>query len=156
MTLMNDAATNVKDLLDADLTDASFFDHWTPVTLRFSDQDSMGHVNNVSYGAFVEAGRTMYVSQFLQPEHHPGIDFVLARVAIDYIREMHYPGTLDVGTRLLRVGNTSIVLGTGMFLNGVAIAKAHSVNVFIDVETRKPTPAPDEIRRFFSDQLARI
>ena len=31
-----------------DLTDRANFSHWTPVTIRFSDQDPLGHVNNVA------------------------------------------------------------------------------------------------------------
>ena len=42
--------------MTTDLTRRDAFDHWTPVTLRFSDQDSLGHVNNVAYAAFVAAG----------------------------------------------------------------------------------------------------
>ena len=136
-----------------DLTRRETFRHWTPVSIRFSDQDSMGHINNVSYAAFVEAGRNAYVTQYLKPESHPGIDFVLARVAIDFRAELHYPGTIDVGTCIKRVGSTSITLGTGMFKDGVPAATAESTNVFIDLATRKPCPVPDDIRTELDRQI---
>ena len=129
-----------------DTTRAETFRHWTPVTLRFSDQDSMGHINNVSYGAFVEAGRNAFVTQYLKPDTHPGIDFVLARVTIDFRAEMHYPGTIDVGTCIKRIGNSSITIGTGIFKDGVLHATAESTNVFIDLGTRKSCPVPGDIR----------
>ena len=129
-----------------DTTRAETFRHWTPVTIRFSDQDSMGHINNVSYGAFVEAGRNAFVTQYLKPDTHPGIDFVLARVTIDFRAEMHYPGTIDVGTCIKRIGNSSITIGTGIFKDGVLHATAESTNVFIDLGTRKSCPVPADIR----------
>ena len=33
------------------------FAFWTPVTVRYSDQDELAHINNCSYAAYVEAGR---------------------------------------------------------------------------------------------------
>ena len=145
---MNDQSHSI------DTTRPETFRHWTPVTLRFSDQDSMGHVNNVSYAAFVEAGRNAFVTQYLRPEKHPGIDFVLARVAIDFRAEMHYPGTVDVGTCIKRVGNSSITIGTGMFKEGRLQATAESTNVFIDLATRKPCPIPADIRAELERQLS--
>ena len=50
----------------ADLTDAGTFRHWTPVSLRFSDQDSMGHINNVAYAAYVEQARVAFIDTFLR------------------------------------------------------------------------------------------
>lgn len=44
-----------------DLTRRDSFADFTQVTIRFSDQDSMGHVNNVSFGAYIEACRTMLI-----------------------------------------------------------------------------------------------
>jgi acyl-CoA thioester hydrolase len=136
-----------------DTTRVETFKHWTPVTLRFSDQDSMGHVNNVSYGAFVEAGRNAYVMQYLNAEAHPGIDFVLARVTIDFRAEMHYPGTVDVGTCIKRVGGSSITIGSGLFKDGKLHATAESTNVFIDLATRKSCPVPADIREELNRQL---
>jgi acyl-CoA thioester hydrolase len=44
---------------EIDLTVLETFSRWTPVTIRYSDQDGMGHVNNVAFAAYVEAARTM-------------------------------------------------------------------------------------------------
>ncbi len=129
-----------------DLTDDANFAHWTPVTIRYSDQDAMGHVNNCAYAAYTEAGRTMFLGALLDPARHPGIDFILASVKIDYRAELHYPGTVDVGTRILRLGGKSMTLGSGLFREGVAVATAHSVNVFMDVATRATIAIPPDIR----------
>src|SRR5215831_6094977 len=53
------------------------YPHWTTVTLRYSDQDSMGHVNNVSYAAYVEAGRVAFEHAHMFPLLAKRQDFYL-------------------------------------------------------------------------------
>ncbi len=137
-----------------DLTDAGTFRHWTPVSLRFSDQDSMGHVNNVAYAAYVEQARVAFIDTFPRNRGDNGIDYILASVNIDYRREMHFPGTVDIGTRLLRIGNKSITTGYGLFKDGENVATAGSVNVFFDTGSGKTVPIPDILRKILEDELA--
>lgn len=137
-----------------DLTRRDTFSHWTPVTVRFCDQDPMGHVNNVAFAAYVEAARTMLIRSFLDGIDVPNLDFVLARVAIDYRRELHYPGTVDVGARVLRAGTKSLTTGYGIFLEAVCVATAESVNVFFDTERRASVAPPDAVRRALLAQAA--
>ncbi len=137
----------------ADLTDAGTFRHWTPVSLRFSDQDSMGHINNVAFAAYVEQARVAFIDAFLR-NRGEGIDYILASVNIDYRREMHFPGTVDIGVRLIRIGNKSITTGYGLFKDGENVATAGSVNVFFDTKNGKTIPIPDNLRSILGKDLA--
>jgi acyl-CoA thioester hydrolase len=137
-----------------DLTARSSFKHFTPVTIRFSDQDSMGHVNNVSFAAYVEAARTILIQEFVDRFDYPGLDFILARVVIDYRAEMHYPGTVDVGARFTRVGTKSFTSGYGIFLGDKCMATAESINVFYDMNTRKSTVPPEDVREALRAEIA--
>ena len=137
-----------------DLTDAGTFRHWTPVSLRFSDQDSMGHINNVAYAAYVEQARVAFIDTFLRNRGDSGLDYILASVNIDYRREMHFPGAADTGIRLLRIGNKSITTGYGLFKDGENVATAGSVNVFFDTGSGKTVPVPDTLRKILEDELA--
>jgi len=136
-----------------DLTAAETFRHWTPVSLRFSDQDSMAHINNVAYAAYVEQARVAFIDTFLRNRGEDGIDYILASVNIDYRREMHFPGTVDIGARLLRIGTKSITTGYGLFKDGVNVATAGSVNVFFDTGSRKTVPIPDTLRKILEQEL---
>jgi len=137
-----------------DLTDAAAFRHWTPVSLRFSDQDSMGHINNVAFAAYVEQARVAFIDAFLRNRGEEGLDYILASVNIDYRREMHFPGTVDIGARLLGIGTKSITTGYGLFKEGVNVATAGSVNVFFDPGSRKTVPIPDRLRKVLEEELA--
>lgn len=137
-----------------DLTDAGSFQRWTPVSLRFSDQDNLGHINNVAYAAYVEQGRVALIDDLLR-NRGGNIDYILANVEINYRREMHFPGTVDVGARLIKIGNKSITTGFGLFKDGENVATAGSVNVFFDPKTKMPMAIPDELRKVLEEELAK-
>lgn len=130
-----------------DLTRRETFRHWSPVTIRFSDQDSLGHINNVALSQYFEVSRTAFVYDVIRLAKMEGeIEFILARVAIDFISELHYPGRVEVGGRLIRVGNKSLSSGYGIFSGDRCIATSEAVNVFYDMKTRKSTTPPQKVR----------
>jgi acyl-CoA thioester hydrolase len=130
-------------MTEIDLKSRESYTHWTPVHIRFSDMDILRHVNNVALAEYFEASRTAYVYDVIRLA---GVDqsneFVLARLVIDFHRELHYPGTCEVGARLIRVGNKSMTSGYGIFQGDVCYATSEAVNVFYDLPSRK-TMAPD-------------
>lgn len=137
-----------------DLTEAAAFKRWTQVTLRFSDQDSLGHINNVAYAAYVEQARVALIDSLLrQRGKAAGIDYILANVHIDYRKEMHFPGVVDIGARLLRVGTKSITSGYGLFKSGANVATATSVNVFFDPESGRSVAIPEVLRKVLEAEL---
>ena len=130
-------------MTEFDLTRRETYSHWTPVTIRYSDQDAMAHVNNTALATYIEAARTAFIYDLIVKGGMQGLEFILARLLIDYRRELHYPGTVDVGARLIRVGNKSLSTGYGVFKGGECAATSECVNVFYDMELRK-TVAPSE------------
>ncbi|MZR31558.1 acyl-CoA thioesterase [Sneathiella litorea] len=129
-----------------DLTNKDSFRHWTPVTIRFSDQDPLQHVNNVAYASYFEAARTMFLGGLLDADERVGIDFILARLVIDYLKETHYPNTVDVGARVIKLGTKSITTGYGCFVGDACAATSESVNVFFSTAERKSVGIPDAVR----------
>ena len=145
-----------------DLMRRETFGMFTPVTIRFSDTDMLGHINNVATAAYFEAARCDLFYKLMREggltERGSGterIDFVLARVAIDFKREFFYPGTVEVGSRFLKLGNRSIVSGYGLFIGDTCHATAECVNVFFDLDTRKPVSPPPAVRALLEAALAR-
>ena len=136
------------------LTDPSSFPHWTTVTIRFSDEDRMGHVNNSAYSVWFEASRVAYLETLYRPDRT--LDTVLARITIDYLTETHWPGTVEVGARLLSMGNKSLRSGYAVFRDGVCLATCECVNVFFDSRTRTSTLPPPEVRDAMLAEIARL
>lgn len=143
-----------------DLTKRATFSMFTPVTIRFSDTDMLGHVNNVATAAYFEAGRCelfyklMAEGGLTERGKEATIDFVLARAAIDFRREFFYPGTVEVGSRFIRLGNRAITSGYGLFIGETCHATAECVNVFFDLEKRESVPPPAKVRALIEAALA--
>lgn len=129
-----------------DLTSKDSFRHWTPVTVRFSDQDPLQHVNNVAYATYFEAARTMFLGGLLNTDESVEIDFILVRLVIDFVKETHYPNTVHVGTRVIKLGTKSITTGYGCFVGDDCVATSESVNVFFSTVERKSVAIPDAVR----------
>jgi acyl-CoA thioester hydrolase len=140
----------MSDRLDPSLLDPAGFNHWTPVGLRFRDLDLLGHVNNVNLAGWLEDGRVS-LELPVQPctPSYRGPVIVLFDLHIQYLAEIHLGDDVKVGTRVQRLGNTSVVLGQTVFANGKAAAIAEVVEVLIDHQSRKPTPWPAEFRALF-------
>jgi acyl-CoA thioester hydrolase len=120
------------------------FPHRTIETIRFGDLDRQGHVNNAVFSTHFESGRVIIL---YMPEYGlivPGASFVLARIAIDFLGEMHWPGNVEIGTAITRLGNSSITLYQALFVRGDCVATAENTLVLIDKATRKPMPFPPE------------
>lgn len=130
----------------ADAAARALYPHWTTVTLRFSDQDSSGHINNVAFATYVEAGRVAFNHDHLRPLMSDGQDIWVANVNIAYRSQLHFPGTIAVGSGVLALGRTSITIGCGIYRGGVLAAEAESVVVLVDRAKGKGVPLPDAVR----------
>ena len=102
----------------------------TDIGLLYADIDAIGHVNNVAVARFFEEGRVGL---------HRTIDgllsgtsplrLVLVHVEIDYLAEIEYPGRVELGTGLNRIGRTSIEHRAGLFQYGKPVAVSRAVDV---------------------------
>ncbi len=119
---------------------------WTPVTIRYSDQDPMQHVNNVAAVAYLESGRSGLLREILGAEILRDRGMVLANVTVDFLHEMKFPGTVDVGARLVRVGKKSLTAEFAIFQGETCCVTSGSTNVFFDPITRRSTNPSDEVR----------
>jgi acyl-CoA thioester hydrolase len=113
--------------------------------VRFADLDRQGHVNNAVYPTYFETGR---VARIYHPElgfQVEGCTTVLARIEIDFLKELHWPGTIEIGTGIAEVRRSSYVFSQAIFSEGDCAARARSTMVLIDRATRKARPLPDDL-----------
>jgi acyl-CoA thioester hydrolase len=84
--------------------------HEKRVEIRWSDVDAYLHVNNAVYATYLEECRDEWVDRTLEGVSDTW-DFVLARVAIDFRRELRLEDEeVVVSCILVRIGNSSIAL----------------------------------------------
>jgi len=113
---------------------------WTCVTVRYGDTDRQGHVNNAVFSAFLEAGRVNMLLSAKAPLNEAGAAFVIAKLVLDFKAEINWPGEVWVGTRVSKVGRSSMTLEQAIYQNGVCAALAENVIVQMDETTRKSRP----------------
>jgi acyl-CoA thioester hydrolase len=123
--------------------------------VRFGDLDPNQHVNNAVYATYFETGRVTLMkdrSYGLMPQ---GLAWIMARLDIHFRAELHWPGTIELGLGVSRIGRTSVTFDQVVFSGHRCVASAQSVNVLIDETTRKPTPLTPEIIANFQPWLRR-
>ena len=129
-----------------DLTRRENFAFFYVERLRFSDTDLIGHVNNVAFAALMESGRVHFtrsgVLRFMPPE----LLVVMRRIELEYRGELHWPGDVDVGARLLAIGRTSFTIGNGVFDGERCVATGVTTLVVIGRESRASVAIPDAVR----------
>ena len=118
--------------------------------LRYVDTDRQGHVNNAAFSTFLETGRV----EFLYDTQHPLLaensSFVIASLSLQFVSEVTWPGKVDIGTGVTKVGNSSIRLFQALFQNGRLVATAETVIVQMNEQTRKSHPLSDDTKAFLS------
>jgi acyl-CoA thioester hydrolase len=127
-------------------TERSSYAFWTSDTLRYGDTDRQGHVNNAVFATFCESGRVALFHQQNAHTHAEGVNFAIVRLEVDFRAELFYPGTIDIGTRVLTIGRSSFRLAQGIFMGERCAATAECVMVLMDDATRKSRPLTPVLR----------
>lgn len=124
-----------------------FFKEWVDEQVRFHDMDAYNHVNNNVIGIYFETAR-MALLEKLQPKGwQTPAHFVLAKVELEFLRELHYPNRIRIGQRYVKIGNSSLVIAGGIFVGDSCIALTESVSVWINGATRRPESISAEMRK---------
>ena len=113
--------------------------------IRFADMDRQGHVNNAVYPTYFESGRVGVIYDPQDGLQVEGCTTVLARIEIDFLKELRWPGTVEIGTGIADIGRSSYVWSQAIFHEGECAARARSTMVLIDRATRKSRPLPPEL-----------
>ena len=116
-----------------------------PDLIRFGDLDRQGHVNNAVYSTYFETGRVGIIYDADVGLQVEGATSVLARAEIDYLKELRWPGTIEIGTGIAEIGRSSYVFGQAIFHEGTCAARCRSTMVLIDRATRRSCPLPPEL-----------
>lgn len=122
-----------------------------PVVVQWGDQDAFGHVNNTVFLRWFEVGRIAYFSQarMMHDAQGEGRGPILAAVSCNFRRQVTFPDEVRVGSRVARVGTSSLVmehLVVSLAL-GAVVADGTSTIVNYDYAAGKSCPIPDELRR---------
>jgi acyl-CoA thioester hydrolase len=111
------------------------------------DNDVYGHVNNVVYYSYFDTAVNRFLIEAGVLDIHRGtVIGLVVETQCNYFSPLQFPQALEAGLRVAHLGRSSVRYEVGLFEQGAAVTAAagHFVHVYVDRETRRPTPLPLE------------
>ncbi|WP_369939684.1 acyl-CoA thioesterase [Xanthomonas medicagonis] len=121
-----------------------------PISVRWRDMDSMGHVNNAKYISYLEEARVRWMLGVEGVSMTDRIAPVVAATNVNYRLPIVWPNDIVVELFVERLGTSSVTIGHRIVdqrNDSVLHSDGNVVVVWIDTETGKSAPLPDAVRR---------
>lgn len=114
--------------------------------VRYADTDRQGHVNNAIFATYFETGRVelLYKNEDILKDIQNG-SFVIAKYDVNMIKEVFWPGIVEIATGIVKFGISSISLLQCLYQNNDLVATNQSVIVFVDSQTKKSRPLENQM-----------
>jgi acyl-CoA thioester hydrolase len=132
----------------------------TPITVRYSDLDAQGHVNNARYFTFMEEARVYYaraLGLWTDLENFTSIGQIVAEATCTYLRPVQLGQPVEVAVRTSRIGHKSLEMTYQLSVAGEPVATGRTVQVAYDYAARQSIPVPQAWRdaiAAFEDTIA--
>jgi acyl-CoA thioester hydrolase len=125
--------------------------------VRWNDLDAFGHVNNAKYLTYAESARIDWgQQQFAEKDDSVLVQMTVARSEVDYLMPItEFESYYDVDLWVESIGNSSFVVGYEVSKDGLVFTKMKTVQVMIDLESRKSRPITDNERSFLTKYLVK-
>ena len=120
-----------------------------PISVRWRDMDSMGHVNNAKYIAYLEEARVRCMLTVPGISIQDRIAPVVAANNINYRRPLTWPHDVMVELYVDRLGSSSVTIGHRIVDQvdaDVLYSDGSVVVVWMDTQTGKSAPLPEAVR----------
>lgn len=123
--------------------------HSVRMPLRWGDMDAMGHVNNTLYFRYLEQARIEWFEALDCPPDPAGIGPVIISAHCTFIKQLRYPGEIEVSTLVGEFGRSSfhtLQRITRVDAPEVLYAEGGAKVVWVDQRLEKSLPLPDAMR----------
>ncbi|WP_421616989.1 acyl-CoA thioesterase [Brevibacillus sp. TJ4] len=131
--------------------------HLFHLTVRSTDIDSIGHVNNAKYLEYMEWARFDWIISkgfTLEELKRLGVMPVVVNITINYRKELRMLEEVQIKTSLIKHGEKSFVLRHKLFNQAQELASDADVTmVMIDAKLRKAVPLPEAIVQAMKDEM---
>ena len=120
----------------------------TTVTVRFSETDALGHVNNTSYFIYLEEARMHFLKEIGQEIKMKNWSFILASTKCDFISQAYFDQILKIDTSVSKVGTKSLQLEHAISCKqtGALIAKGNAILVQFNFDKQESEPIPELLK----------
>jgi len=123
--------------------------HFLSIATRWMDNDTYGHVNNVTYYSYFDTVVNEHLVNAGGLDIRDGdvVGFVV-ETSCRYFRPISFPETIDAGMRVTRLGRSSVTYEIALFRTGDPhpAAAGRFVHVWVDRKSVTPAELPARIR----------
>lgn len=129
--------------------------HSTRMALRWGDMDAMGHVNNTVYFRYMEQARIEWFNEVGCLPDPNGEGPVIVNAHCTFIRQLRYPGEIEVRTYVGPPGRSSFetyIEIRRVDAPEVVAAEGGAKVVWVDFPKEKSAPLPDAFRAILLNQ----
>jgi acyl-CoA thioester hydrolase len=123
--------------------------HFLAIPTRWMDNDTYGHVNNVTYYSYFDTAVNEHLVNAggLDIRKDPAIGFVVES-SCSFHKSLTFPETIDAGLRVVRLGTSSVTYEIGLFKqdDDAPAATGRFVHVWVDRARERPVQVPAAIR----------
>ncbi|GAB3386992.1 thioesterase family protein [Massilia agri] len=128
--------------------------HTMRIPIRWGDMDAMGHVNNTVYFRYIESARIAWLGEVgaLPDPAASGEGPVIVNAYCSFLKQLTYPGEIEVATFVAPPGRSSIEVTHEIRLvgpdgqAGALHAEGGAKVVWIDFKAEKSRPLPERLR----------
>ncbi|WP_411832521.1 acyl-CoA thioesterase [Pseudoxanthomonas mexicana] len=120
-----------------------------PISVRWRDMDSMGHVNNAKYVSYLEEARVRWLLGVPGVSMSDRIAPVVAATNVNYRAPIVWPNDIVVELFVERLGNSSVTIGHRIVDQkdeALLYSDGNVVVVWMDTQTGRSAQLPDAIR----------
>jgi len=133
----------------------SEFRFFERLRVRWAEVDMQKIVFNGHYLMYFDTAVAGYWRAMAMPYHETMAyldgDLYVRKATLEYLASAQYDDSLDVGVRCVRIGNSSILFGTGVFRGDTLLVGGELVYVFANPQTQTSLPVPAQLRTLLQD-----
>lgn len=124
------------------------------LTIRWSDMDANGHVNNAAFFTYCEQTRIEWLQSLAAQTTPDGHGPVVKKASCTYFRPVSHPATLELKLFVGKPGKTSFPTYSEIWTTGTPqekVAEGETIMVWVHRKTGTPQPVPDFLRKLMPE-----
>lgn len=134
--------------------DRDIYAHVFQVQTRYSDEDRLGHINNIAIAGYYDEARSRFSRITFERVGDEAMGrIVTADSRVTYLQEVFYRDELEVCTGILRIGTASYDIGQALFVGRRCLGLC--TTTFVQASAEGSSPLSSALRRSLYDMRIR-
>lgn len=132
--------------------DRTAYPFFTPIQTRYRDE--LAHINNVAIVEYYDEARWRFAREVFRRAGVPANGrIVAAESRQSYLAEVYHMQGIEIGTGILRIGNSSYDIGQALFVGDAC--KGICTTTIVYLESDQATPLSASLRAALTDMEIR-